>query len=46
MKQLPELLQQQSSFIAVGALHLAGEDGLVAQLRKAGYSVTVQKMSH
>ena len=27
-------------FIAVGALHLPGEDGLVALFRKAGYTVT------
>jgi len=40
MKKLPALLAQQSQFIAVGALHLAGPSGLVNQLRKLGYTVT------
>ncbi|HEY5750602.1 MAG TPA: TraB/GumN family protein [Chryseolinea sp.] len=39
MIQLPGLMKQQQTFIAVGALHLAGENGLVALLRKAGYVV-------
>ena len=30
------------TFMAVGALHLPGEDGLVALLRKAGYTVTAE----
>ena len=34
------LLKQGGAFIAVGALHLVGEDGLVERLRKAGYTVT------
>lgn len=34
------LLQDGGLFIAVGALHLPGEKGLVALLRKAGYTVT------
>jgi uncharacterized protein YbaP (TraB family) len=34
------LLAQGGSFIAVGALHLPGEDGLVALLRQQGYKVT------
>lgn len=34
------LLDAGSAFIAVGALHLPGEHGLVEMLRKAGYSVT------
>ncbi|MEX0405994.1 TraB/GumN family protein [Aquibium sp. LZ166] len=33
-------LGEGNSFIAVGALHLPGEEGLVALLRKAGYTVT------
>ncbi len=44
MKQLPSLLNKQSNFIAVGALHLAGPNGLVAQLKKAGYTVTPQNL--
>jgi uncharacterized protein len=43
MKVLPALLEKQSQFIAVGALHLAGNYGLVALLRQKGYSVTAVK---
>lgn len=39
MKQLPQLLKDNSNFIAVGALHLAGKEGLLHQLEKAGYTV-------
>ena len=39
MEKLPALLQQGSLFIAVGALHLPGKEGLIDLLRKAGYSV-------
>jgi uncharacterized protein YbaP (TraB family) len=39
LKQLPQLMKNSSCFIAVGALHLAGENGLVDQLRKMGYKV-------
>lgn len=34
------LLEKGGAFIAVGALHLPGPDGLVALLREAGYDVT------
>ena len=34
------LIEQGRAFIAVGALHLPGPDGLVALLRDAGYRVT------
>lgn len=44
MKQLPALINKQSNFIAVGALHLAGPDGLVEQLRKAGYNVIAKNL--
>lgn len=40
VKKLPSILSQGSSFIAVGALHLPGEEGLINQLRKLGYTVT------
>jgi uncharacterized protein YbaP (TraB family) len=40
MKVLPGLMQEQNQFVAVGALHLAGPDGLVNQLRQQGYTVT------
>ncbi len=32
-------IQAQSSFIAVGALHLPGEEGLISLLRKEGYEL-------
>jgi len=34
------LLEQGNSFIAVGALHLVGETGLVEQFRRMGYQLT------
>jgi uncharacterized protein YbaP (TraB family) len=44
MKKIPSLLKKESQFIAIGALHLAGEFGLVTQLRNAGYTVTPVKL--
>ncbi len=44
MKVLPSIIKKQGTFIAVGALHLAGPAGLVAQLRQAGFKVTAQNM--
>jgi uncharacterized protein len=35
-------LDKGAAFIAVGALHLYGEDGVVALLQKAGYKVTAE----
>lgn len=42
IKLLPEIMKSESSFIAVGCLHLAGEHGLVTQLRNLGYTVEAQ----
>ena len=39
MKQMPEIMKQKSTLFAVGAGHLSGERGVLAQLRKAGYTV-------
>ncbi len=38
--QLPDLMKSNSCFIAVGALHLPGEKGLINLLRNKGYKVT------
>ncbi len=40
MQQLPGLMNEQSLFVAVGALHLVGKSGLVNQLKEKGYTVT------
>lgn len=37
--QLPALMQKQSLFIAVGAGHLVGKDGLIKGLQTLGYTV-------
>lgn len=39
MKQIPGIMKQKSTLFAVGAGHLPGERGLLAQLKKAGYTV-------
>lgn len=39
VRSLP-LIDAGSAFIAVGALHLSGDDGLVEQLRRRGYILT------
>jgi uncharacterized protein YbaP (TraB family) len=38
--KLPALMDESSSFIAVGAMHLGGDNGLIKLLKKAGYKVT------
>lgn len=43
LKTLPGIMKEKSSFIAVGSLHLVGEDGLIEGLRKAGYTVEAVK---
>lgn len=39
MTKLPQLMATRPTFVAVGALHLAGPDGLLTLLRKAGFHV-------
>ena len=43
LKKLPAIMHERPSFIAVGALHLAGEEGLLFQLDKMGYTVEAVK---
>ena len=43
LKKLPEIMADKSSFIAVGCLHLVGEDGLIIGLQEQGYTVEVVK---
>ena len=38
-ERIPDFIKKQSAFIAVGALHLPGPNGVIALLRKQGYSV-------
>jgi len=39
MEKLPDILKLGNQFVAVGALHLPGPDGLIDLLRKQGYTV-------
>jgi len=39
MKRLPALISSRPTFVAVGALHLPGPQGLIELLRKEGYTV-------
>ena len=39
-RRAKDLLAQGNAFIAVGAMHLPGDEGLVALIRQAGYKVT------
>jgi uncharacterized protein YbaP (TraB family) len=39
MRQLPALFQQGHAFVAIGAMHLTGSQGLIALLRQQGYQV-------
>lgn len=36
---MPAIMADKPTFFAVGALHLAGEKGLIQQLKNAGYTV-------
>ena len=40
LTQLPSIMKEQQTFIAVGALHLSGDSGLIHLLREAGYTLT------
>ncbi len=40
MTKLPKMIKESSCFIAVGALHLPGQKGLIKLLEKQGYKVT------
>lgn len=40
MKQIPSLIAEKPIMFVVGAAHLCGDRGLVAQLKNAGYEVT------
>lgn len=43
MLKLPQIMKDKPSLIAVGALHLAKEEGVLAQLAKMGYKVEAVK---
>lgn len=40
LTKLPAIFNDGSTFVAVGALHLAGDKGIIEGLRKLGYTVT------
>jgi uncharacterized protein YbaP (TraB family) len=37
--KMPEMMKDKSTFFAVGAAHLLGEQGVINLLRKSGYTV-------
>lgn len=39
IKQMPDIMKQKATFFAVGAGHLPGDKGVLALLKKAGYTV-------
>jgi len=39
LAKLPTLFNETSCFVAIGAIHLGGNKGLVKQLQKAGYKI-------
>ncbi len=39
VKTIPQMMEKESVFFAVGAAHLPGENGVINLLEKAGYSV-------
>ncbi len=42
VQRMQPMLEKGSSFIAIGAMHLTGEKGVLALLEKQGYSVSVK----
>ena len=38
-ERMDKIIQEQKTFMAVGALHLPGENGVIELLRKYGYQV-------
>jgi len=42
MPRLEQALQAGGAFVAVGGLHLAGDDGLLARLCRRGYQITAE----
>lgn len=40
IEKLPAIIDETSSFIVVGALHLAGPEGLIEGLKEKGYKIT------
>ena len=41
VERMQPMLEKGNSFIAIGAMHLTGEEGVLALLEKQGYSVSV-----
>lgn len=39
-ERITAMMKEQSTFVAVGAAHLGGPDGVIALLRKAGFTLT------
>lgn len=39
MEKLPGMMKEQPTFVAVGALHLVGEKGLINLFKEAGYTI-------
>ena len=40
MTKLPEIIEETPSFIVVGALHLAGPEGIIEGLKSKGFTIT------
>lgn len=43
LEKLPQIMNEKPTLVVVGALHLAGEEGLLFQLDKMGYKVEIVK---